>query len=78
MSDFAEALGADVVIPVTPMAIYELRQQLLRLGHELEEANLEIGRHHNDFAAIRNILEYAEKDQMTRQAALKGIRGVVG
>lgn len=50
----------------------------IELQHELEEAQSEIARHHRDFLRIRRILEHAEADQMTRQAALKHIRGVVG
>lgn len=78
MSDFADALGADVVIPVTGLSIYTLRQQIVRLEHELKEANSEIGRHHNDFSRIRNILDYVEQDELMRQVALDGIRGIVG
>lgn len=48
------------------------------LQHELAEAEAEIRRHHRDFTRIRNLLEYAELEQMTRQQALNGIRAVVG
>lgn len=53
-------------------------EAVMRLERELEEANSEIARHHRDFERIRNLLDHAEADQMTRQAALKGIRSIVG
>lgn len=76
--DFADALGADVVLPVNGLTIWQLRQEIVRLEHDLKEANSEIGRHHRDFAQVVLFLDLVEAGHMEAEYALKKIRGVVG
>ncbi len=63
-------------------------EQIIYLLHELQEARLELERHHKDFEQIQHILDNAEKDfapiyqgsPLAEQMvlALKQIRNIVG